>query len=56
MRVGWTYFPPKALICCSFDSIEEGIESMGIDLSHFSARLGSFDVVSSPIDSLTKLG
>src|SRR5271167_4272645 len=52
----WTYFPPRALICCSFDSIEDGMESIGIDLSHFSASFGSFDVVSSSIPSVTKLG
>jgi hypothetical protein len=41
------YLPPRALICPAFDSIEDGIESIGIVLSHFTASFGSFEVLSS---------
>ena len=41
------YLPPRALTCCAFVSIEDGIESIGIDLSHLIASFASFEVLSS---------
>ena len=50
------YLPPRALICPSFDNIEDGIESIGIDLSHFTASFASFDVLSSVKGNVIRLG
>ena len=50
------YLPPSALTCCALPSIDDGIESIGIDLSHFNASFGSFDVVSSENGNLIRLG
>src|SRR5208283_2328244 len=50
------YLPPRALTCCAFVSIEDGIESIGIDLSHLIASFASFEVLSSVNGSVIRLG
>src|SRR6185312_544708 len=41
------YLPPSAVSCSALLSIEDGIESPGIDLSHLMASFGFFEVLSS---------
>src|SRR5271155_3622723 len=50
------YLPPKALTCCALDNIADGIESIGIDLSHLIASFASFEVLSSVNGSVIRLG